>query len=83
LVNSTYVNYPRKCSIYLPPSYHENTFKKYQLMFMHDGQNLFDDSRAAFGVAWKIQNTLNILVAEGQIEEVIVVGIWNTVDRNN
>ncbi len=52
-------------------------------MFMHDGQNLFDDSRAAFGVAWKIQNTLNMLVAEGQIEEVILVGIWNTVDRNN
>ena len=62
LINSTYLSYSRKCSIYLPPSYHDNVFKKYSLIFMHDGQNLFDDSKAAFGVSWKIQNTLNSLI---------------------
>lgn len=35
---------------------------------MHDGQNLFLDSRAAFGVAWKIQNTLNDMILKGEIE---------------
>lgn len=50
---------------------------------MHDGQNLFEDSKAAFGVAWKIQDTLNALIGSGKIQEVIVVGIWNTNDRMN
>jgi predicted alpha/beta superfamily hydrolase len=82
-IKSTILGNSRKCSIYLPPSYHDNTFKKYPLLFMHDGQNLFEDSKAAFGTAWKIQDTLNLLIPEGSIDEVIVVGIWNTNNRNN
>jgi hypothetical protein len=50
---------------------------------MHDGQNLFDPKKAAFGVAWMIANTLNNLIIEGKIREVIVIGIWNTNDRNS
>ena len=50
---------------------------------MQDGQNLFLNSQAAFGVAWGIQNTVNQLTAEGTIREIIVVGVWNTRDRNN
>lgn len=50
---------------------------------MHDGQNLFNNSQAAFGTAWLIQNTINQVVSEGKMREIIVVGIWNTVDRNN
>lgn len=50
---------------------------------MHDGQNLFNNSQAAFGTAWLIQNTINQLTSEGKMREIIVVGIWNTPDRNN
>lgn len=53
----------RKISIYYPPSYYDNTFKKYELLLLHDGQNLFDNSKAAFGVAWLCQNTVNTLIA--------------------
>ena len=49
---------------------------------MHDGQNLFLDEKSAFG-AWKIQDTLNQLITTGAMEEVVVVGIWNTNNRNN
>lgn len=42
---------------------------------MHDGQNLYFDNRAAFGMAWKIQDTLNDMIFKGLIEEVIVIGI--------
>lgn len=52
------------------------------MLIMHDGQNLFEDSKSAFG-AWKIQNTLNSLIPAGSIDEIIVVGVWNTNDRNN
>jgi predicted alpha/beta superfamily hydrolase len=50
---------------------------------MHDGQNLFNNSQAAFGTAWLVQNTLNQLADEGKMREIIVVGIWNTADRIN
>lgn len=50
---------------------------------MHDGQNLYFDNRAAFGMAWKIQDTLNDMIFKGLIEEVIVIGIQNTNDRTN
>jgi enterochelin esterase-like enzyme len=53
----------RKISIYYPPSYYDNTFKKYELLLLHDGQNLFDNSKAAFGVAWMVQNTTNTYIA--------------------
>lgn len=80
---SKILNNTRKCSIYYPPSYFDNTFKKYEILIMHDGQNLFNNSQAAFGTAWLIQNTVNQLVSEGKMREIIVVGIWNTPDRNN
>lgn len=67
----------------MPPSFYDNTLKTYEVLLMHDGQNLFDNSKAAFGTAWLIQNTLTPLMAEGKMREIIVVGIWNTVDRNN
>lgn len=73
----------RKCSIYFPPSYFDNTFKKYEVLLMHDGQNLFNNSQAAFGTAWLVQNTANLLSAEGKMREIIIVGIWNTNDRIN
>jgi predicted alpha/beta superfamily hydrolase len=64
-VQSSILKNSRKCTLYLPPSYYDNTLKKYPVIFMHDGQNLFEDSRAAFGVAWKIQDTLNDLIGKG------------------
>lgn len=64
-VQSLILNNSRKCSIYLPPSYNENPFKKYPLIFMHDGQNLFEDGKSSFGTAWRIQDTLKDLIQKG------------------
>jgi len=66
-VASKILNNTRKCSIYYPPSYFENTLKKYEVLIMHDGQNLFNNSQAAFGTAWLIQNTINQLTSEGRM----------------
>ena len=35
---------------------------------MHDGQNLFDPAKAAFGTAWLCQNTSNSLIIEGKMK---------------
>ncbi len=60
--------------IYLPPDYSSSN-KKYPVLYMHDGQNLFDESRAAFG-EWGVDEYLDSLY-ERTGESMIVVGIDN------
>ncbi|MES2016246.1 MAG: alpha/beta hydrolase-fold protein [Pseudomonadota bacterium] len=78
---SPQLNNSRKLRIYLPPSYEENRAKRYPVLYMHDGQNLFDAKTAAYGVEWGIDETVNRLIAMGVMDEIIVVGIDNTADR--
>ena len=80
-IESPQLKNTRSLRIYLPPSYGENTAKRYPVLYMHDGQNLFDAKTAAYGVEWGIDETVNRLVATGVMDEVIVVGIDNTPDR--
>ncbi|MDB5960577.1 MAG: esterase [Massilia sp.] len=71
----------RALRIYYPPGYKDHPTRRYPVIYMHDGQNLFDPKTAAFGVAWDIGATIDRLIAAGRMEEVIVVGIDNTADR--
>lgn len=74
----------RDVIVYLPPSYQENTVKRYKnVLIMHDGQNLFDPRTSAFGTAWMCQDTLNQMIITGQADEVVIVGPYNTNDRTN
>ena len=50
---------------------------------MHDGQNLFNASTSFLGVAWMCQDTVNELVAEGNMREIIIVGVDNTINRTD
>jgi alpha-glucosidase len=68
------LNKNRKVWIYLPLSY-ENSSKKYPVIYMHDGQNLFDDELAYSG-EWGVDETLNRLSKEKKLE-FIVIGIEN------
>jgi predicted alpha/beta superfamily hydrolase len=67
----------RTLRIYLPPSYSQNPLKRYPVLFMHDGQNLFEAATAFGGVEWQVDETANNLINNGQMDEVIVVGIDN------
>lgn len=71
----------RKLTVYLPPSYFENGAKKYPVLYMHDGQNLFHNSTAFGGVEWGVDETMDRLIAQGEIGEAIVVGVHNTANR--
>lgn len=64
----------RQIRLYLPPGYATST-KRYPVLYMHDGQNLFDDATAYAG-EWKVDETLDALAREGRLEA-IVVGIDN------
>ncbi len=71
---------PRDVVVWLPPDY-ENTTFRYPVLYMHDGQNLFDPKTSAFGVDWQIDEICTRLIGERAIAPLIVVGIYNTPDR--
>jgi predicted alpha/beta superfamily hydrolase len=67
--------------IYTPPSYDEQPAERFPVVYLHDGQNLFDVSYSFGGVTWQVQDALDRGAADGRIREAIVVGIGNTSDR--
>ena len=69
-IDAPQLNSKRKIWLYLPLDY-EKSIKKYPVIYMHDGQNLFD-AKASFAGEWAIDKTLDSLKAN-----VIVVGIEN------
>src|ERR1700739_4061158 len=68
------LNRERTVRLYLPPRY-EQSSRRYPVLYMHDGQNLFDDATAYAG-EWGVDETLNGL-ARSRGLELIVVGIDN------
>lgn len=68
----------RTLILYLPPSYYENPLKRYPVLYAHDGQNLFEAATAFGGVEWRMDETSNQLIGTGQMDEVIIVGLYNT-----
>ena len=64
----------RRIWIYLPPEYDDSDLS-YPVLYMHDGQNLFD-AKTSFAGEWEVDETLNELANEGHAVP-IVVGIDN------
>lgn len=71
----------RDIIILLPPSYDIEKDKRYPVLYMHDGQNIADPNTSAFGQDWRIDEVADSLVKNGEMEEIIIVGIYNTADR--
>lgn len=70
----------RTLRIYLPPDY-EKSNKRYPVFYMQDGQNLYKNKDAAYGVSWKVGEALDRLIHEDKCKEIIVVGIDNGEDK--
>jgi enterochelin esterase-like enzyme len=68
---------PRDVTVWLPPGY-EASPVGWPVLYMHDGQNLFDNARAGYGVEWGVDEHVSRLGAGGQIRMPIVVGVHNT-----
>ena len=75
------LNHKRDIIVWLPPSYQKNTKKHYPVLYMHDGQNLFDPSTAFTGYDWRVDEVADSLIALKRIEEIIIVGVYNSPDR--
>ena len=71
---------PRRVVVWLPTGYRANG-PKYSVLYMHDGQNLFDKADAGYGMEWEVDEHLDRLIAEKEVRPTIVVAIWNTPKR--
>src|SRR5688500_9831438 len=72
-VESVELGNARDLFVYLPPSHYASD-RRYPVVYMHDGQNLFDQA-TSFGAEWEVDQTLEAASSEGL--ECIVVGIPN------
>lgn len=79
--SSTVLGNTRGVYVYLPPTYLENASARMPVVYMHDGQNLFDPAAAFGGVTWGVPGTMNAAANDGRFREAIVVGVNNTNDR--
>lgn len=68
----------RHVDVWLPPGYAEATGERYPVIYMHDGQNLFDPACAYGGVDWGMDEALAKLSREEGLPPAIVVGVWNS-----
>ncbi len=71
----------RRVDVWLPPGYDENAARRYPVLYMHDGQNLFDPALSYIGVDWGVDEAMTRLILERAVREAIVVGVWNTPKR--
>jgi predicted alpha/beta superfamily hydrolase len=65
----------RPIDVWLPPGY--STAKRYAVLYMHDGQMLFDATQTWNKAAWNVHLAVARLMATGEIRDTIVVGIPN------
>ena len=72
---------PRNIDIWLPEGYDQDSNTKYSVLYMQDGQNLFDPALSYGGIEWQVDETLTRLMNKDSIRKVIVVGIWNSPKR--
>ena len=84
--HSRFLEHDRDVLVWLPPGYgasdgrsDERSDDRYAVLYMHDGQNLFEpDTAFQKGEYWRVGETATELIEAGRIEPVIVVGIYNT-----
>ena len=72
----------RDLIVYLPPEYEADAARHYPVLYMHDGQNLFDPETSYIkGKTWQVREAADAMIAAGEVEPLIIVGIYNTGDR--
>lgn len=73
---------PRPLYVYLPPSYADAPDRRYPVLYLHDGQNVWSDPRGCFGHGgWYLDATCERLWREGALAELILVGVPNSPER--
>jgi predicted alpha/beta superfamily hydrolase len=63
--------------VYLPPGYHENTLRRYPVLYMQDGKNLFFPEEAFLGREWGVGEAVHLLDTMNAVDRVVIVGVYS------
>lgn len=74
---SRFLPHERTILVYLPPGYKARAARRYPVLYLQDGQNVFDKA-TSIGEEWRVDETAQALIEQGKIEPLIVVAIYNT-----
>jgi predicted alpha/beta superfamily hydrolase len=75
---------PRDVQVWVPPGYGDHgplSEKRYPVLYMHDGQNVFNPRTSTLGIAWEADRTAERLISEGGMKDIIIVAVNHTPDR--
>ena len=77
--SSSFLRKKRDLIVYLPGIYQKRPDLRFPVLYLEDGQNLFDPATSFIpGMYWRVGETADTLIAQGAIEPLIIVGIYNT-----
>ncbi len=75
---SRHLRNQRDLIVYLPPGYDAQPQRQFPILYLHDGQNLFDGATSFIpGMDWHVGQTADQCIYEGRVEPLIIVGIYN------
>jgi predicted alpha/beta superfamily hydrolase len=85
VVHSLHLGADRTIHVCLPTSYEKETSRRYPVLYLHDGQNIFSTAgtNIAFGWgSWQLDKTADNLARAGKMQEIIIVAVDNSPDRH-
>jgi predicted alpha/beta superfamily hydrolase len=74
-IDSAYLGVTRRITVWLPPGARGRSAARHPVLYLNDGQNLFDPARAFAGNTWEVAETTARLVRRAVIPPLVVVGI--------
>jgi predicted alpha/beta superfamily hydrolase len=74
----------RDLYVYVPPYFNPMGAQAYPVLYMHDGQNIFDDKTCCFGNGgWEVNNAADAEIVKAGLVPYFIVGVANTAGRND
>lgn len=79
---SRFLRNQRDLIVYLPPGYDDQAWRHFPVLYLHDGQNLFDGATSYIpGMDWHVGQTADHFIHTAEVEPLIIVGMYNTKAR--
>lgn len=82
-VKSKFLSAARDVIVWLPPSWDKKGTASYPVLYMHDGQQVFDPNTSTWNHAWDVDDHCTELIKNGELQEIIVVAVYSTADRKD
>ena len=74
-VKSKFLDLPRDVIVWFPPGYESHPTKRYPVLYMHDGRQVFDPATSTWGKDWQVDEIAQEMILNGELEPFIVVAV--------